>query len=196
MVMIKRHSHATPRELSIPDDRSSSSLPFGDFRDSPKYKEGAAAPSFNAPQLKNFKASLNKPYYLPSWVIKCIIGLVVVSWCFAMYWHQQLRAELKTLELEHKMESMHFEEAAKSLKESYNSQKMMERQIQKLEQTKKALEHEVRMAAELEEGETLGDHHHHDIANDIENRHAVLQEKIESLRSYIQQESYREVVEK
>lgn len=196
MVVVKRRpSSTTPRELAIPDNNSSSSsLPFGDFRDSPKVHQQG---SFNAaPQLKAFKNSMNKPTYLPSWAIKCIVGLVAISWCSAIYYHNQMRAELKTLEMEHQMETLQLEEASKTLQEASRSQQIMEREIQRLEQTKKALEHEVRMAAELKEGETIGAHHHHEIANDIENRHAVLQEKIESLRSYIQDESHREVLEK
>lgn len=198
MVVVKRRSVATtPRELAYSDNESScSSLPFGDFRDSPKVRQQQRGSFKAAPQLKAFKNSLNQSHYLPSWAIKCIIGLVAVSWCLAIYWHQQLRAELKTLTLEHQMEHLHFEEASKTLKEATENQKKMEREIQKLEQTKKALEHEVRMAAELKEGETLGANHHHQIANDIQNRHAVLQEKIDSLRSYIQEESHREVLEK
>jgi hypothetical protein len=52
------------------------------------------------------------------------------------------------------------------------------------------------MASELKEGETIGAYHHYDIADGIENRHVVLKEKIASLRSYIQEESHREVLEK
>ena len=197
MVMIKRRggpASTTPRELSNLDDRSSSSsLPFGDFRDSPKYAHAASSSSFNAKAIKN---SLNKPAYLPSWAIKCIVGLIVASWCLALYWNSQLRAELKVMEMEHQVETLHYEEASKSLKEVSKSQKLMEREIQKLEKTKKALEHEIRMASELQEGETLGANHHYDIADGIENRHEVLKEKIASLRSYIQEESHREVLEK
>lgn len=181
--------------MSSNDRSSSSSLPFGDFRDSPKVRQGSFS-SAAAPQFKAIKNSFNKPAYLPSWAIKCIVGLVVISWCLAIYWNQQLRAELKTLELEHQMESLHFQEASQTLKEASKKQKGMEKEIQKLEETKKALEHEVRMATELKEGETLGAHHHHDIANEIEKRQAVLQEKIESLRNYIKEESHREVLEK
>lgn len=197
MVMIKRRSvgptATTPRELSTLDDRSSSSsLPFGDFRDSPRYVPSTTS-SFNA---KTIKDSLNKPAYLPSWAIKCTLGLIAVSWCLALYWNSQLRAELKVMEMEHQVETMYFEEASQSLKEASKTQKIMEKEIQKLEKTKKALEHELRMAAELKEGETLGASHHYDIANGIENRHEVLKNKIASLRSYIQEESHREVLEK
>jgi uncharacterized protein HemX len=197
MVMIKRRSgtaSTTPRELSKLDDRSSSSsLPFGDFRDSPKYTRASSSSSFN---VKAFKNSLNKPAHLPSWAIKCFVGLIVASWCLALYWNSQLRSELKVLEMEHQIEMLHYEEANKSLKEASKSQKLMEREIQKLEKTKKALEHEIRMASELKEGETLGASHHYDIAEGIENRHEVLKEKIATLRSYIQEESHREVLEK
>jgi cyclophilin family peptidyl-prolyl cis-trans isomerase len=98
--------------------------------------------------------------------------------------------------MEHQIEMLHYEEASKSLKEASKSQKLMEREIQKLEKTKKALEHEIRMASELKEGETLGAGHHYDIVEGIENRHEVLKEKIATLRSYIQEESHREVLEK
>lgn len=199
MVVVQRRtsSHCTtPRELSIPDnDSSCSSLPYGDhFRDSPKVRQGSfkSAPQ----QFVAFKNTLNKPHFIPSWAIKCIIAVVALSWCLAIYWHQQLRAELKTLAMHHEMETLHFEQASKTLQEASKKQKQMEKEIKKLETNKKALEHEVRMAAELKEGETLGAHHHVDIANDIQNRHGVLQEKIESLRSYIQEESHREVLEK
>lgn len=199
MVMIKRRhgQSTTPRELQMGDNNSSSSsLPYGDFRDSPKYHQQAGG-TFNAEQkLKEFKNSLNKPTYLPSWAIKCLVGFIVVSWCVAIYWHQQVKAEIKIMEKQYEVEALHFEEATETLKEATKTQKTLERYVQKLETTKKALEHEVRMAEEMEEDESIGGHHHHEIVKDIENRHKVLQEKIESLRNYIKEESHREVLEK
>lgn len=100
------------------------------------------------------------------------------------------------MEKQYEVEALHFEEATETLKEATKTQKTLERYVQKLETTKKALEHEVRMAEEMEEDESIGGHHHHEIVKDIENRHKVLQEKIESLRNYIKEESHREVLEK
>ena len=106
-----------------------------------------------------------------------------------------MRTSLKSLQLQHLIESLHYEEAKKTVEEANNYQNMLERHIQNMEQKKQGLEHELRVATELREGETL-ESPHNSISDVIERRQAVLQDKIESLRAYIQEESRREVLEK
>lgn len=106
-----------------------------------------------------------------------------------------MRASLKSLQLHHQIESLHYEEAKRTIEEASSYQKMLERHVQTMEQKKQGLEHELRVASELKEGETLGSSHN-SISDVIERRQAVLQDKIESLRAYIQEESRREVLEK
>jgi predicted nucleic acid-binding Zn-ribbon protein len=122
-------------------------------------------------------------------------GVLAISWCAAIYWNYQMRASLKSLQLHHQIESLHYEEAKRTIEEANNYKMLLERHVQQMEEKKQGLEHELRVASELKEGETLGAAHN-SISDVIERRQAVLQDKIESLRSYIQEESRREVHEK
>lgn len=175
MVLHKRRSCPTPIQVA---------LPYGDSRDSPIHNS-----------LKKSVHSLHKSTLLSSWILKCIAGVLAISWCAAIYWNYQMRASLKILQLHHQIESLHYEEAKRTIEEASSYQKMLERHVQAMEQKQQGLEHELRVASELEEGETLGAFHN-SISDVIERRQAVLQDKIESLRAYIQEESRREVLEK
>jgi hypothetical protein len=123
------------------------------------------------------------------------VAVFAISWCAAIYSNYQMRASLKSLQVHYQIESLHYEEAKRTLDDASRSQRMLEGHVQNLERTKQALEHEVRTASELQEGETLA-LPHSSVSDVIKRRQAVLQDKIKSLRAYIQEESRREVLEK
>ena len=106
-----------------------------------------------------------------------------------------MRTSLKSLQIQHLIETSRYEEAKRAVEEANSFQKILERHIQNMEEKQKGLEHELRVASELKEGETL-ESPHNSISDVIERRQAVLQDKIQFLRAYIQEESRREVLEK
>ena len=123
--------------------------------------------------------------------------VVLLLFSASTYWDYQMRAALKAVEYEHSVESLHVAEATQTLNDARLSQKLEEQKIMDLEKTKQVLEHELQMAELMKESNSSAEsHNHHHISDYIERRQQVLQNKIESLRSYIQEESRREVLEK
>jgi hypothetical protein len=127
--------------------------------------------------------------------LKCFVALFAISWFAAIYGNYQMRLSLKSLEVDYQIATLHYEEAKKTLDDAISSQRVLKRHVENLERTKQELEHEIRMGLELQEGETL-QLPHASASNIIERRQAVLQDKVEALRAYIQEESRREVLEK
>ena len=196
MVMVKRRSGSG----SIPSLSSShymSALPFGDGRESPQSLPLNSTPwqKSKRPLWRSQNFDRSPLSSIPSWILPAIVGIIALSWCTASYWNYQLRSEIQNLQYDLQVETMHHKEAEQTLQDAMGSQKILEAEVQKLEKKKEALEHELRMAQELEEGETL-ELEHASISDTILKRQAVLQDKVDLLRKYIQDDSRREVLEK
>lgn len=198
MVMHKRWSRLTPKKHLHGHEPPSSqtALPYGASLDSPSPRHPATTVKRSySDSLKILCRSLDNSRLLSSWILNCFVAVFAISWCAAIYGNCQMRTSLKSLQVNYKIATLHYEEAKRTLDDALVSQRVLERHVQDLERTKQELEHEVRMGLELQEGETLA-LPHASVSHVIERRQTVLQDKVKSLRAYIQEESRREVLEK
>jgi hypothetical protein len=131
---------------------------------------------------------------VPGWLKKAVVGLILVSWSSGTYYNYRARSTLKDMEYQHQLSRIHHEEALQMLKDAENSRQAMQKQVQQLQHTQKVLQHEKRVKAEMADaGATEMEP---TIVNFLEQRQKTLMGRVETLQSYIQLESKRDVIEK
>jgi cyclophilin family peptidyl-prolyl cis-trans isomerase len=211
MVMIKRQSFPEPAirrgsELPMGDDDSFTSCSSRRSSSSSLSSVALHLPMISPPSKRRSRRTFaESSTSLPNWVLPLCYLMVVVSWYKAVQQKGVLTEAMMGVEYQRDQLKLQQEENIRLLEQARETKNQLERKKRKLERTHDALLHERRMNEEVYEMKVSSDPEISRILSTkrsgtvttwIQQRQQGLRHKIETLQSYIQDQSRKQILKK